>query len=644
MILRTLSVEGWRCFADRVTVGPLGERINVLFGPNGTGKSTLMGALVRGLLDNHAVGGKAVEAALRPWGRELNPRVEIEFEHDGQRYRIAKQFLKSQQSELSREEGDRFTRFAEGESADRKVREMLGASLPGRGLTDHRFWGWAQVLWAPQDGLALHELDQGIAGTLRAALGAQASDAGLDAVERRIKTRYDAVFTGTGKLRSGKDAPPIVALEKQLEDARRRCLELTEKVAAFETAGRRIEDLRHRRDQLALEETEVSTALESARARVAQYDKLRAERDTQQEAAKAARTQFEQLTQRTEQIAQARQELADAQKEQTRLEKDAPLLEKEVEHADTEVDRVRSHLTKLRGRRVEIDAADRRAKQARRFVENRRQATETEKLLTQITEAQAELDALNARRAALVAPDKVELQAVRMLVARKSETERELAAAMITVHITPETDTDWEILAGEATEPGPLTPGKPRAVQGSPIVELRLPGVASIRATGPQGASIEELRIRLAVTNEELDAVAERFQTQDLAALERLHDQAQELDRQAAEVRVRIETHLGDRMLDDLRRAQAVAAQVVDEIAAQQPGWKETPPDADQLDAEAQERRQAFIAHVEQAERDQDRAIETQSRLREKLAGHRAGCKAASQEVQAITRRLEELT
>ena len=74
MILRAIHVQGWKCFADPVEVGPFVEGLNVLHAPNATGKSTLFEAMLRGLLDGHRVTGREVEA-LRPWGRALAPTV-----------------------------------------------------------------------------------------------------------------------------------------------------------------------------------------------------------------------------------------------------------------------------------------------------------------------------------------------------------------------------------------------------------------------------------------------------------------------------------------------------------------------------------------------------------------------------------------
>jgi predicted ATPase len=78
MILHRLEVGGFRCFASKVAVVLDPDRINILHGGNGTGKSSLLWALVRGLLDTYRAGGKSVDA-LRPWGTDLGPSIVVEF-------------------------------------------------------------------------------------------------------------------------------------------------------------------------------------------------------------------------------------------------------------------------------------------------------------------------------------------------------------------------------------------------------------------------------------------------------------------------------------------------------------------------------------------------------------------------------------
>ena len=49
VILRSIVVQGWRCFANPVSVGPFTEGLNVLHAPNAAGKSTLLKPLRLGL-------------------------------------------------------------------------------------------------------------------------------------------------------------------------------------------------------------------------------------------------------------------------------------------------------------------------------------------------------------------------------------------------------------------------------------------------------------------------------------------------------------------------------------------------------------------------------------------------------------------
>jgi len=55
MILQSITLSGWRCFLEEITVGPFSDRLNVISGSNGIGKSTLFEALRRALMDSYLV-------------------------------------------------------------------------------------------------------------------------------------------------------------------------------------------------------------------------------------------------------------------------------------------------------------------------------------------------------------------------------------------------------------------------------------------------------------------------------------------------------------------------------------------------------------------------------------------------------------
>lgn len=73
MILRQVTVSNWRCLLEEISIGPFDDGLNIIHAPNGTGKSTLFEAFRSGMLDNHAVTGRGIDAIV-PWGRKLSPK------------------------------------------------------------------------------------------------------------------------------------------------------------------------------------------------------------------------------------------------------------------------------------------------------------------------------------------------------------------------------------------------------------------------------------------------------------------------------------------------------------------------------------------------------------------------------------------
>jgi len=211
MILRSIRVSGWRCFADAVTVGPFQEGLNVIYAPNATGKSTLFEAMRRGLLDGHRVGGKEVEV-IRPWGRALAPTVTVEFSHGGQEYRITKRFLDSPSSKLERKEGGGFVSLADSGNADEMVRTMISKNAPGRGLSRPENWGLAQVLWTTQGDLVLGGLSGDLVADISSSLKKQVAEPSASPIEKKVEETYLNIFTPTGKFRAGNDASAVVQL------------------------------------------------------------------------------------------------------------------------------------------------------------------------------------------------------------------------------------------------------------------------------------------------------------------------------------------------------------------------------------------------------------------------------------------------
>ena len=144
MILHRLEIAGFRCFSSKVALVLDPERITILHGKNGSGKSSLLWALIRGLLDSHRAGGKSVEA-LRPWGTDLGSAIVVEFEDQGKRYRLEKNFLENRCARLAEVQGAKLKPLAQNEKAEERVREILLSETPTVGLTKPEKWGLARV-------------------------------------------------------------------------------------------------------------------------------------------------------------------------------------------------------------------------------------------------------------------------------------------------------------------------------------------------------------------------------------------------------------------------------------------------------------------------------------------------------------------
>lgn len=642
MILRGIRVQGWKCFADPIEVGPFSEGLNILHAPNATGKSSLFEAMLRGLLDGHRVTGREVEA-LRPWGRGLAPTVTLTFGHGGVEYRLTKRFLDRPASELCRQEGGRFVRLAEGDAADERARELLTRNPPGRGLARAEHWGLAQVLWAPQGELALAGLSGDVIADIRASLGAQVAGAGGGPLEERIEEAYGRFFTPGGKLRTGKEAPAVLRLREALAAAAEAAREAGARYQAYQEASRRVEDLRARRAQARRDAEALTKRLAEGRARAEAYAALVAAAGQRREAVRAAEAAHAALRQRIDAIATAGKELAGTRESLGQLREARPLLAREAEARREALVAAEASLAAARRGRQEVDAADERAAQAERYARARRDAAALEGRLARLQEARQALETRRRERAALLAPDEQGLRAIRKAIKERDEAQLRLDAALIRLEIAPEAPGGLTVVAGEETGARRLEPGTVVVVKGSPEVVVELPGVARLRARGP-AVEMEGMRAERIRASRCLATLTEGFGTDDLELLETLGARARRLAEGVAEAETQLVTLLGGESLEALEQERARLQAFCAGLVERYPAWGERPPEAAVLAAEAQRVRREFIARVESAEAAWKGAQQAQGAVAERRAALEAQTRQAERQGELLAARLAELT
>ena len=168
MILHRIHVEHWCCIGS-LDLDDLGAGITVLHGPNRTGKSSLVKALRGCLFDfDHDTAKTELKQCL-PVNGAGPPKVVVEFEVAGDRYRLTKVFSKRADglSKLERKSGPSWREVGDSsKEATRKPRELLGV--------DKSYQGLNQLLWLEQGIVSLPEakdLDASLEKRLVAVLG-----------------------------------------------------------------------------------------------------------------------------------------------------------------------------------------------------------------------------------------------------------------------------------------------------------------------------------------------------------------------------------------------------------------------------------------------------------------------------------------
>lgn len=281
MRLRSLEADNFRAVTKaRLTFGP---GLNVLFGANDLGKSTLAEAVRAALLVSF---GAAEHRSFIPWGTSLTPRTAMVFEVGTAVYRVEKTFGPKGQAYLYLEQGDRFVKKIDGRGVDGELRTLLSWGVPppgGKGPQKRTTAYLTTALLARQGEVGSileanidEDLEESGRTLVTQALGALGQDPRVSRLIERLKEDIEPVFQVDGKHRSRADSP-LVIKKKEIEARERRLREL--------------EDVARRSDEVQQ-----------------QVQRLVATRDQKAEGFEAARTRLEGLLTQT-QVAKARREL-----------------------------------------------------------------------------------------------------------------------------------------------------------------------------------------------------------------------------------------------------------------------------------------------------------------------------------------------
>jgi hypothetical protein len=233
-----------------------GPGLNVLYGPNDLGKSTVVAAIRLGLLLPHTSTHCDQYVG---WTGGEDPTVEMTFETEAQRiWRVRKQFGKGGSSLLQESRnGKDFDDLERGRKVDGKLREILRWGIPEPGGTGGAKGlpasFLATALLSPQDDVSavLYSSLQGDpTGSgkeqIAAALQAVAQDPLFVALLRETQARRDAAYTDRGAKSTARGSVFKIAADR-LVQTRAEKEKLERIVSESEGAERQLRELTERR-------------------------------------------------------------------------------------------------------------------------------------------------------------------------------------------------------------------------------------------------------------------------------------------------------------------------------------------------------------------------------------------------------------
>lgn len=256
MKIHSLAVEHFRCV--RQAKVEFGAGLNVLYGPNDLGKSSLAHAIRAALLLQH--GAKEHEKFVN-WQGSGDPYVQLTFETEPQRvWRVKKRFGAGGSSFLDfSRDGVDFTNECRGRDVDGKLREILrwGVAPPGKGAPKGMPDSFlVNVLFAEQDRVeAIFEYALGKDGDdtgkkrLSEVLQAMAEDPVFRHVLDRAQAHVDEAYKKDGAKKSGKNAP-WTAYRDAIRRAEQEHQRAQDELKETEAIEAQLQELRERRLQI----------------------------------------------------------------------------------------------------------------------------------------------------------------------------------------------------------------------------------------------------------------------------------------------------------------------------------------------------------------------------------------------------------
>jgi len=213
MRLHSIEVKNWRKHAEKKI--ELGEKTTVIYGPNETGKSTILEALSRGFFDRSSSEAKEIRRIKPLTARgSVSSIIKIQFSLKDGEYLVEKTFNHNSGTLLYEIKDSKRNLLAQDDSADKILIDKLEADLQTSGASKPSKWGAFYWLWTPQDKRELPSEGNTTSSLhLDQSKGTVLVTPKFHSVQEGINSLYSQYFTKTGGNRR---KSPLMETEEEL--------------------------------------------------------------------------------------------------------------------------------------------------------------------------------------------------------------------------------------------------------------------------------------------------------------------------------------------------------------------------------------------------------------------------------------------
>lgn len=616
MKLTRLAVNQFKQFRHPLVIDQFTDGINLFVGPNESGKSTLVRAIRAAFFERYK--SSSVDD-LQPWGdSSAAPQVELEFDWQGQHWKLHKQFLKKPRCDLT------VGQYHFGEDqAEEKLAELLGYQFSARGASKPEHWGIPGLLWVEQGCVqdirpsvehAGHHLKSALSSTL-----GEITSSGGDELINKVENERAQLLTKTGQ--------PTGQFKKVLQecDEQQNALaELDDKIQRYRASVDRLGQLQNQRDDIDSQKPwqEFRAKAKAAEDALAKVQALQSEQERDQQALRhcasnmeLCRQQLRDFEQRALQLAAREQDktktaraLAECQQLTAQIQERLKKAQQQYQHAKNAVQAARQQQL----RRTLQREHDQLAEQLNKLQQTHQTAGQIQVELQNLR-SQLQAQALDAKQLAQLKKLHQQLNELQI--------REQAVATRLHYHL----EADKSITIGEQTVAGS---GERLLVQSTP---LTIPGVGTLQIQ-PGGKDIQDIARTREQLEGEITSLLQRLKVTSLEQAEERAAHNQQLNSQIEQHKTRLEMLAPqgvDALAADLHLSQQKQQTLADELAIL------PPPSAEELnEREAETARstaEAALKAAEQATNDHHRDLALRQRE----------CDSAEQEWQKLQTELQ---